>query len=75
MHFAVFIPELKGRTLEEVDLLFDSRVSALRSGKWKPANYSTGGPSELNDLTNGEEDEVKMHDLAEVEEAGVTSKH
>ena len=32
----MFIPELKNRSFEEVDILFYERVPAIRSRKWKP---------------------------------------
>lgn len=45
--FAIFcIPECKGRTLEEVNLLFVHKVSAIASSRWKAPNVS----EELADL-------------------------
>ena len=35
---AVFIPELKGRSPEEVNLLFDLGIPARTSAKWHPEN-------------------------------------
>ena len=32
----VFIPELKGRSPEEINLLFDEGIGALQSRYWKP---------------------------------------
>jgi hypothetical protein len=32
----VFLPELGGRTLDEIDLLFHENISAVASSRWKP---------------------------------------
>ncbi|EED12347.1 sugar transporter, putative [Talaromyces stipitatus ATCC 10500] len=37
-----FFPELKGRSLEEVDEFFQARVSAKKSRYWKPESQSRG---------------------------------
>lgn len=35
----LFLPELKGRSLEELDELFEKRVSVLKFGKYRTTGY------------------------------------
>lgn len=60
--FAIFcIPECKGRSLEEVNLLFKHRVSAIASSKWK-------APSIVEEVT-GEAEETEKQEIEHVSKA------
>ena len=39
-YFLVYVPECKGRSLEEIDLLFEDKISALQSRHWYPQHVS-----------------------------------
>ncbi len=59
----VFVPELKGRSLEQIDALFASRVSAIRSAKWQPVSLSQdaeGGARSEEDFKLDEERKEKI---------------
>ena len=47
-----FIPELKNRSFEEVDILFHEKVKAIGSKKWKP---SASIMQELDTIAHGTE--------------------
>ena len=56
----VTMPELKGRSPEEINLLFDEHVGALASRKWKPSNLradlETQAGTEPNKMAPTEEE-------------------
>ena len=60
MELTVFLPELKGRSQEEINLLFDLRMSAIKSTTWRPTDIRT----DLEALPVTHEADVGKQELA-----------
>lgn len=66
---AVILPECKGRSLEEVNLLFYHKVSAWRSTNWQPPVNATADLAAMTDTHDKVENvEDKMANIEHVED-------
>jgi SP family sugar:H+ symporter-like MFS transporter len=74
-----FLPEIKGRSLEEIDLMFMLKISARDSVKWKPESTAAGlmellPDTKIAEITEGFEntDDKAAGQAVHIERTGAT---
>ncbi|GFZ49259.1 hypothetical protein JCM24511_07378 [Saitozyma sp. JCM 24511] len=64
-----FLPELGGRTLDEIDLLFHDNISAIASSKWKPDTLHELEAIALGEHGDkGNREDVQKEDVQQIEQ-------
>lgn len=67
--YSVFLPELGGRTLDEIDLLFHDNISAIASSKWKPDTLHELEAMALGEHGDkGNREDVQKEDVQQIEQ-------
>lgn len=65
-----YLPEIKNRTLEEIDEMFEARLPARKFRKYVCTGHYIPGASEKGERHDSEKDEVVQQEFMGVDKSG-----